>query len=273
VKKVNVAIIFLLILMALSPIIAIGVNAQILIGGNVSTITVESPSVITSGDTFDVRVYVNSNGNEVAGCSIQLSYDKRILEPVNVREGSFLIGRAGNTTIFMSSYQGSYIEMNGIIITKDQTVTDPGVFVVVTFRALDFNGVSPLELFNCTVTGVDAVPYPVELLSSRVKINLVEEENPDIDGDGIFDTRENCPNVSNPRQLDNDRDGLGNECDSCPNDYYNDMDRDGVCGNEDNCPSIYNPDQLDLDEDGFGNFCDIIDDSKPTWFRYLSRYL
>lgn len=39
----------------------------------------------------------------------------------------------------------------------------------------------------------------------------------DIDGDGIPDDRDNCPNAPNPDQADADGDGLGDACEGCPN--------------------------------------------------------
>ena len=38
----------------------------------------------------------------------------------------------------------------------------------------------------------------------------------DSDGDGIEDTVDNCPTVSNPGQEDADSDGVGDACDNCP---------------------------------------------------------
>jgi hypothetical protein len=57
----------------------------------------------------------------------------------------------------------------------------------------------------------------------------------DSDGDGIPDTEDNCPTVSNPNQEDADGDGQGDACD--------------------NCPAIANPDQADGDGDGIGDAC------------------
>lgn len=47
-------------------------------------------------------------------------------------------------------------------------------------------------------------------------------------------------------QSDSDNDGIGDACDTCPNDPHNDVDRDGICGDIDNCPSLYNPNQEPL---------------------------
>jgi len=58
----------------------------------------------------------------------------------------------------------------------------------------------------------------------------------DIDGDGILNTADNCPEVANPDQADSDGDGVGDACD--------------------NCLDTPNPDQADSDGDGVGDACD-----------------
>jgi hypothetical protein len=71
---------------------------------------------------------------------------------------------------------------------------------------------------------------------------------------------DNCPNIAND-QADDDEDGLGNECDACPDDPDNDIDGDGFCGDVDNCPGDANPSQLDEDQDGVGLACDACPDT------------
>lgn len=93
----------------------------------------------------------------------------------------------------------------------------------------------------------------------------------DMDGDGVADGEDNCPEVFNPLrpmdddvQADADQDGIGNSCDTCPLDATNsceipnvfDVDGDGVGDPDDNCPNDANDNQADTDDDGLGDACD-----------------
>jgi len=95
------------------------------------------------------------------------------------------------------------------------------------------------------------------------------EDNTDFDGDGFSGTDDNCPWTYNPDQADSDTDeetgdptpdGVGDACDSCPDDYnpcaQADSDEDGLGDACDNCPDVYNPGQEDEDGDGVGDACD-----------------
>lgn len=75
----------------------------------------------------------------------------------------------------------------------------------------------------------------------------------DDDGDGIPNAVDNCPTVSNPRQIDTDGNGIGDACDP-------DKDGDGVLNASDNCPKVANAtqtDSSDLQPDGVGDACDL----------------
>lgn len=71
----------------------------------------------------------------------------------------------------------------------------------------------------------------------------------DLDGDGVTDALDDCPDRFDPDQIDSDGDGDADACDV-------DFDNDGVHDAPDNCPETANADQADLDLDGVGDVCD-----------------
>ncbi|MCW5801311.1 MAG: thrombospondin type 3 repeat-containing protein [Deltaproteobacteria bacterium] len=93
-----------------------------------------------------------------------------------------------------------------------------------------------LTLFACGDDGVGKLADAPPTLTDR-------------DSDGVPDNLDNCPDLSNPDQVDTDGDGQGDACDT-------DDDNDGVADGSDNCPLVPNPDQTDTDGDGVGDACD-----------------
>ncbi len=88
------------------------------------------------------------------------------------------------------------------------------------------------------------------------------EGGPDIDGDGIPDSLDNCASTKNPTQQDRDSDRIGDICDnapSIPNIKQDDRDKDGIGDEQDNCPDLSNTDQRDDDFNGIGWLCDDAD--------------
>lgn len=60
--------------------------------------------------------------------------------------------------------------------------------------------------------------------------NCSNEDQADIDSDGIGDLCDNCPNDYNPDQLDSDTQNGGDVCDICPNDPLDECDPSGSGG-------------------------------------------
>ena len=89
----------------------------------------------------------------------------------------------------------------------------------------------------------------------------------DTDGDGVFDSVDNCPNVPNPNQANADSDAFGDACDTCTDTDGDGFGNPGFPNNtcaDDNCPAISNPSQADNDGDGAGDACDNDDDNDGT---------
>ena len=81
-----------------------------------------------------------------------------------------------------------------------------------------------------TFAGLDGEPFTFTM------VPLVTGGE-DLDGDGVDDSIDNCPETPNADQLDGDEDGVGDACDNCVN--------------------VANAGQEDSDGDGIGDVCDI----------------
>ncbi|WP_179319954.1 collagen-binding domain-containing protein [Winogradskyella helgolandensis] len=104
---------------------------------------------------------------------------------------------------------------------------------------------------------------------------VIDEGFADIDGDGVADCVDNCPEVANADQADLDGNGIGDVCDEpeieevCDgidnngdgviDEGFADTDGDGVADCVDNCPEVANADQADLDGNGIGDVCDEVE--------------
>ncbi|AUP79020.1 PA domain-containing protein [Flavivirga eckloniae] len=71
----------------------------------------------------------------------------------------------------------------------------------------------------------------------------------DLDGDGVLNGVDICPQVANADQADSDNNGIGDVC--------QDTDKDSVIDIDDNCPETSNIDQKDADGNGIGDVCDV----------------
>lgn len=91
--------------------------------------------------------------------------------------------------------------------------------------------------------------------------NFIESDQ---DNDGLSDEIDNCVLVTNPDQIDINRNGTGDACE--------DWDRDNHQNFQDNCPDLFNSDQRDIDDDGIGDKCDDEESrltEKYTWVPWV----
>lgn len=130
--------------------------------------------------------------------------------------------------------------------------TDLGVWKTKNFNDVSpnwtqsYNGMSNVPVLDLDLRNdntVFAATHGRGIFSGKFTI----DPNGDIDGDGVLNGVDNCPNTANPDQADVDKNGVGDVC--------QDTDADGIIDIKDNCPTTANPDQADADKNGVGDVC------------------
>ena len=110
-----------------------------------------------------------------------------------------------------------------------------------------FNGENSGGVWTLNVS--DSAVFDAGAIGSW-SIEICGFEQDDLDGDGVPNGVDNCPEIANSDQADLDGDGIGDLCDD-------DLDGDGVLNEDDSCPEVPNADQADLNNNGIGDACDV----------------
>ncbi len=92
----------------------------------------------------------------------------------------------------------------------------------------------------------------VQTVAGNFTLDCTQPE-PDTDGDGAPDNRDNCPTQANRDQADANMNMIGDACEAAG---APDEDHDGRPDAADNCIRVWNVNQGDDDHDGIGNACD-----------------
>ena len=138
----------------------------------------------------------------------------------------------------------------------NEAVPDGGGDLIVGTITLQYEAMGTATIAITTIPRFDTWLFSSSIYDDTINSNTM---NPvliinarDSDGDGIYDSSDNCPYDPNPYQYDCDNDSQGDVCD--PDTIDDDSDSiDIIC---DNCPEDDNPDQEDTDSDGIGDVCD-----------------
>jgi gliding motility-associated-like protein len=144
------------------------------------------------------------------------------------------IGVTGYELISKNTFSKTYLK-----VVNEKLLLD--LSTVVDIELIDFE--TGRNNFTWILRAYDAAGNSSEETIIELNIKDVDE---DLDGDGILDSEDNCPNIFNPNQLDTDKDGIGDVCDT-------DKDNDGLYDVEE-YKNGTNPLEPDSDGDGSDDY-------------------
>ncbi|MBS1151204.1 MAG: Metal dependent amidohydrolase [Myxococcaceae bacterium] len=197
---------------------------------------------------------------------------------MTMRGGKVLYGDAPIVTAFDTASMCETLDVCGVlksICTRSEFTTPSSATVPArSLSELQAANATLYPLFFCGPPANEPSCDPVRASrnSKNGSTTYTAVSSGDLDGDGIANATDNCPDVFNPvrpmdngKQADQDGDGKGDPCDVCPLNANstacatlnpNDSDGDGVLNAVDNCPADANPAQTDTDGDLKGDVCD-----------------
>lgn len=173
----------------------------ILIGGafvsSAAIVTFDSPSNISEGQVFDIKVIIDPQGTAIGGAQMDFLFDESIIQLNSITEGD-LFRQDGTATLFNA---GTINNSNGavknvfIAILKDtnestrEYVSTQGIFIIINARANIPLTVPPINYTNVIMVAIPQNPdqvYPAPTTSQAGSVNEISvvtmvENNTNID--------------------------------------------------------------------------------------------
>lgn len=197
--------------------------------------------------SYTVNINVNDGDND---------YQKEFTITITDRNESPTDISLDNNSITENSTIGTIV---GVLSAEDVDIDN-----MYNYSLATGNGINDMDnesfSINGSVLNLDVIPDFETKSSYSIYINVNDGENDfskvftiavtdvdeDLDGDGVPNMFDNCPDTS-PGDIVNE-----NGC----SENQRDLDGDGVFDAVDNCISVTNPNQEDLDGDYIGDVCD-----------------
>ncbi len=142
--------------------------------------------------------------------------------------------------------------MSNVVVT-DLDLRDDNMVFAATYGRGVFSGQFEIDPAgdldgDGVLNDIDICPQVANADQADSDGNGIGDVCQDTDNDTVLDINDNCPEHSNMDQVDSDGNGVGDAC--------GDSDGDGILDGDDNCIDIANADQKDTNGNGIGDVCD-----------------
>ena len=260
-------------------------------GGQCATLTADRTSLYECDEGMEVTVYDAKCRSIGAGNTVPLGGACTTNTPCgtgglcSATLASVTVSVVTDTDSVPVAAAGGQVRFpNTKLYTLNAVAGSPGLFrgtVIFSTTTNDANH----AYTNPGSDGVFTIYYHDPLCDGDFDGQAAEDNFNNVDGDGVADAGDNCPQLYNPLQEDTDAgggDGFGDFCDNCPKVFnddqadtnadgvgdaceFDDLDGDGFPNDADNCPDVRNPNQSDIENDGRGDLCDTVKTSGGTF--------
>ena len=136
--------------------------------------TVSAPTQnISLGTPFTVNILVQPN-SPIVGAQFNLSFNPSLVNVNNVTEGNLFKQNGANTYFIPGTINNNTGIVTGVVcvaIGNGQSISNPGIFAVITMTTMTSTGTSTLNLSNVIVGDVNGQSLGVTLVNSQVNIS------------------------------------------------------------------------------------------------------
>jgi len=139
---------------------------------------------ININDTFDVFIYINPKGAEIAGAQSNLLFNKSVIRVNSVSEGNLFRQYGASTYFFVTkidNQSGVVYNIVDVILGK-YNVTTPATFAIINVTTIS-SGSSNLNLSNVKIASPEAQPVPLSTFNQSLNSYSIS----DINGDWTID--------------------------------------------------------------------------------------